>query len=61
MKVVFCYQDHWDLMKNEVTPMGNNVMDEQKATYKDLKKKYFKSFFIIYQCVNLETLRKLVM
>lgn len=28
MKVVFCYQDVWDLVKNGVTPISEDTMDE---------------------------------
>lgn len=40
--VVFSYQDLWDLVKNGLTPIGENTTDEQKAAHKDLKKKEYK-------------------
>lgn len=45
MKVVLCYQDLWDLVKNGVTPIGKNATDEQKVAHKDLKKKDYKALF----------------
>ena len=48
MKVVLCYQDLWDLMKNVVTPIEENTTDEQKDAHKDLKKKDYKTLFIIH-------------
>lgn len=38
-KVVFFQQDLWDLMKNGVTSIGENVTNEQKDAHKDLRKK----------------------
>ena len=58
MMVVFCYQDLWDLVKNEVTPIEENATDEQKAAHKDLKKKDYKALFKIHQYVDLDNFEK---
>ncbi|XP_050878661.1 uncharacterized protein LOC127082466 [Lathyrus oleraceus] len=58
MKRVFYYQYIWDLVKNEVTPIGENVIDEQKVAHKYLKKRDYKALFIIYQCVYLDNFEK---
>lgn len=58
MKVVFCYQDIWDLVKNEVTPIKEDDTNEQKVSYKDFKKKYYFSLFIIHKCVALDNFKK---
>lgn len=52
MKTVFFYQDIWDLVKIGVSPIGEDTMDEQKTSHKELRKKDYKAFFIIHQCVN---------
>lgn len=58
MNVVFCYQYLWDLVKNGVTPIGENAMDEKKATHKYLKKKDYKALFLIHQCVDPDNFEK---
>lgn len=58
MEDIFCYQDIWDTVKNEVTPIGKDVTDEQKVAHTDLKKKYYKTFFMIHQYVNLNNFEK---
>lgn len=58
MKFGLCYQDVWDLMNIEVTPIGENATDEQKTAHKYLKKKDYKTFFIIHQCVDLDNFEK---
>lgn len=52
MKVILCYQDVWDLMKNGLTPISDNATDEQRVAHKYLKKKDYKSLFIIHLCVD---------
>lgn len=52
MKVVFCYQDLWNLVKNKLTSIGENDTDEQKVAHKDLQKKDYKALFLIHQCVS---------
>lgn len=58
MKVVFCYQDVWDLVKNWVTLISENITDEQNVVHKELKKKDYKTFFIIHQCVDPNSFEK---
>ncbi|XP_058776675.1 uncharacterized protein LOC131651000 [Vicia villosa] len=58
MKVIFCYQDLWDLLKNVVTPIAKNVTDEQNAAHKDFRKKDYTNFFIIHQFVDQDNFEK---
>lgn len=37
-----------------MTPIGEDVIDEQKVAHKDLKKKDYKALFIIHQRVDLD-------
>lgn len=48
MKVVFFYQDVWDLVKNGVTQISDNTTNEQNIAHKEFKKKDYKSLFIIH-------------
>ncbi|MCI00852.1 hypothetical protein A2U01_0021874, partial [Trifolium medium] len=52
MKVVFGFQDVWDLVQGGVEPITESSSDAQKATFKELKKKDYKALFIIHQCVS---------
>jgi flavorubredoxin len=52
MKVVFCYQDMWNLVTEGMSTIGANATDEEKAAHKELKKRDFKALFIIHQCVD---------
>lgn len=58
MKVVFFYQDLWNLVKNEVKPIGKNDTDEQNGAHKDFNNKDYKSIFIIHQYVDLDNFDK---
>ncbi|MCI31355.1 hypothetical protein A2U01_0052567, partial [Trifolium medium] len=58
MKVVFGFQDVWDLVHNGVKPVTESSCDAQKATYKELKKKDYKALFIIHQCVSLDNFER---
>ncbi|GAU50018.1 hypothetical protein TSUD_331710 [Trifolium subterraneum] len=52
MKVVFGFQDVWDLVQSGVEPITDTSTDVEKATFKELKKKDYKALFIIHQCVS---------
>jgi hypothetical protein len=52
MKVVFGFQDVWDLVQGGVEPVTSTSTDAQKATFKELKKRDYKALFIIHQCVS---------
>ncbi|KAK2359039.1 hypothetical protein QL285_096166 [Trifolium repens] len=52
MRVVFGFQDVWDLVQGGVEPVTESSTDAQKAIHKELKKKDYKALFIIHQCVN---------
>ncbi|XP_050890208.1 uncharacterized protein LOC127095580 [Lathyrus oleraceus] len=59
MNVFLYYHNLWDLIKNEVTSIGENVTDEQKTAHKDLKKKDYKVIFVIHQCVDPHNFEKI--
>ena len=48
INVIFYYQDLWDIVKERVTPLAENTMDEEKVAHKELKKKYYKALFMIH-------------
>ncbi|GAU45882.1 hypothetical protein TSUD_401080, partial [Trifolium subterraneum] len=52
MKVVFGFQDVWDLVSSGVEPITESSSDVQKATFKVQKKRDYKALFIIHQCVS---------
>ncbi|KAK2359907.1 hypothetical protein QL285_085235 [Trifolium repens] len=58
MKVVFCYQDLWNLVTEGVSSIGANATEEEKTAHKELKKKDFKALFIIHQCVDADNFEK---
>ena len=45
-------------MKEGVTPLAENASDQEKAAYKELKKKDYKALFIIHQCVDPDNFEK---
>jgi hypothetical protein len=58
MKVVFCYQDLWNLVTEGVSSIEDNATEEEKTAHKELKKKDFKALFIIHQCVDADNFEK---
>ncbi|GAU29060.1 hypothetical protein TSUD_278170 [Trifolium subterraneum] len=52
MKVVFGFQDVWDLVSSGFEPITESSSDVQKATFKEQKKRDYKALFIIHQCVK---------
>ncbi|GAU22960.1 hypothetical protein TSUD_247040 [Trifolium subterraneum] len=58
MKVVFGFQDVWDLVQGGVEPITDASSDAEKATFKELKKKDYKALFIIHQCVNPDNFKR---
>ncbi|GAU24164.1 hypothetical protein TSUD_83990 [Trifolium subterraneum] len=52
MKVVFGFQDVWDLVSSGVEPITESSSDVHKATFKEQKKRDYKALFIIHQCVK---------
>ena len=60
IKIVFCYQDLWDLVKEGVTTLAENATDQERVAHKELKKKDYKALFIIHQLIQM-TLKMLVM
>lgn len=59
MKIVFCYQDMWDLVKEGVMSLAENTVGEEKATHKELNKKDYKVLCIIHHGVNPDNFEKL--
>ena len=58
MKVVFCCQDLWDLVKEGVTLIVEDATDQEKTAFKELRKKDYKALFIIHQCVDSDNFEK---
>jgi hypothetical protein len=52
MRVVFGFQEVWDLVKNGVDLITESSTSTQKTTYKEAKKKDYKALFLIHQCVS---------
>ncbi|GAU15418.1 hypothetical protein TSUD_44550 [Trifolium subterraneum] len=52
MKMVFGFQDVWDLVQSGVEPITDASSDVEKATFKELKNKDYKALFIIHHCVS---------
>ncbi|PNX99990.1 hypothetical protein L195_g023263 [Trifolium pratense] len=58
MKVVFRFQEMWNLVTEDVPTIDARATDEEKTTNKELKKRDFKALFIIHQCVDATILRR---
>lgn len=58
MKVVFRFQDMWNLVTEGVPILGGKATDEDKLANNELKKKDFKALFIIHQCVDPDNFEK---
>ena len=58
IKVLFCYQDLWDLVKEGVATLAESATDQEKVAHKELKKKDYKALFIIHQCVDTDNFEK---
>ncbi|GAU11617.1 hypothetical protein TSUD_346090 [Trifolium subterraneum] len=52
MKLVFGFQDVWDLVQSGVEPITDASTDVEKTAFKELKKKDYKALLIIHQCVS---------
>lgn len=48
MKIILCYQDLSDLVKEGVTSLAENATDEQKVAHRELKNKDYKALFVIH-------------
>ncbi|GAU28814.1 hypothetical protein TSUD_21510 [Trifolium subterraneum] len=59
MKVVFGFQDVWDLVQSGVEPITDTSTDVEKATFKELKKKDYKALFTIHQCVSPDNFERI--
>ena len=59
MKVIFRFQDVVEIVNDGVIELGANATDEQKAAYKDQRKKEGKTLFLIHQCVDLNVFEKI--
>ncbi|MCH97800.1 hypothetical protein A2U01_0018796, partial [Trifolium medium] len=58
MKVVFEFQDVWDMVSNGVEPIAANASEAEKVIYGELKKRDYKALFIIHQCVSPDNFEK---
>jgi hypothetical protein len=59
MKVIFGYQDVWEIIINGLENLSNNATDTQKSAFKELKKKDCKALFILHQCVDAANFEKI--
>lgn len=58
MRVLFGYQEVLEIVISGVTQLGAEATDIQRATYKEEKKKDYKSLFLIHSCVDNDNLEK---
>lgn len=58
MIVLFCYQDVLEVIKNDVNPLVEGAIVEQKTAHKEEKMKYFKVLYHIHQCVDVDNFEK---
>jgi hypothetical protein len=58
MKVVFRYQDMWNLVSEGLPTIGARATYEEKVAHIELKKRNYKALFIIHQCVDEDNCEK---
>src|SRR4051812_45111785 len=58
MKVLFGYQEVLDIVNNGVTPLGDEPTNARQATFKEEKKKDYKSLILIHSCVDGDNFEK---
>ena len=58
MKIVFCCQDLWNLVKEGLESLEENATEEKEVAHKELKKKNYKTLFIIHQCLSPDNFKK---
>ncbi|GAU30308.1 hypothetical protein TSUD_385290 [Trifolium subterraneum] len=58
MKVVFRFQEMWNLVTEGVPTLGARATDEDKESNKELKKRDYKALFIIHQCLAPDNFEK---
>ena len=58
MKVLFGYQDVLGVVNDGVTPLRADATAAQQATFKEEEKKYYKTLFLIYSCVDNDNFKK---
>ena len=58
MKVVFRFQEMWNLVTEGVPTLGARATDEDKESNKELKKRDYKALFILHQCVDPDNFEK---
>lgn len=59
MKVLFGYQEVHDIVKSRYQELGENPTDEERATYRESKKKDCKALFLIHQCIDATNFDKI--
>jgi len=52
MKAILGYQDVWDLVQNDLTPLPAAATVAQQTMYRESKKKDWKGLCIFHQCVT---------
>ncbi|GAU30874.1 hypothetical protein TSUD_15600 [Trifolium subterraneum] len=59
MNVIFTFQDVEDLVKNGYTALAADATEAQQAAFREVKKKYCKTLFLIHQCVDSANFEKI--
>lgn len=59
MKMLFGYQEVHDIVKSRYQELGENPTDEERATYRESKKKDCKVLFLIHQCIDAANFDKI--
>ena len=58
MKVLFCCQGLWDLVKDGVKDLEEDASEEEKQEHTESEKKSYKALFIIHQCLSPNNFEK---
>src|ERR1044072_1204818 len=58
MKILFGYQEVFEVVNDGVTPLVAEATAAQQATFKEEKKKDYKSLFLIHFCVDNDNFEK---
>lgn len=60
MKVIFRFQDVFEIVKNDIPTLEESANEAQRTTKKYHKKKDCKALFLIHQCVDEEIFENIV-
>ncbi|PNY06912.1 retrovirus-related Pol polyprotein from transposon TNT 1-94 [Trifolium pratense] len=60
MRVLFRYQDVFDIVSNGIPVLARSANNEQTVAHKDSKKKDGKTLFSIHQCLDVDIFEKIL-